>query len=52
MLLLAVVLIIPKGFGSVVTAYLERHRGRRSAPPLAPDAKRLAAAIHKPETLA
>lgn len=51
-LLLAVVLIIPKGFGSVVTAYLERHRGRRSAPPLAPDAKRLAAAIHKPETLA
>lgn len=50
-LLLAVVLTVPKGFGSLITTYLERHRGRRSAPPLVPDVKRLATAIHPPETL-
>ena len=51
-LLLAVVLIIPKGIGSAVTAWIERHRGRRSAPPVAPDVKRLSAAIAKPESWA
>ena len=48
-LLLAVVLVIPKGIGSVVSAWLARHRGRRSAPPVAPDVQRLAAAIAGPE---
>jgi branched-chain amino acid transport system permease protein len=46
-LLLAAVLLIPKGIGSAVTAWTERRRERRNAPPIEPNLSRLAAAIHQ-----
>lgn len=47
-LLLAAVLLIPKGIGNAVMAWVERGRDRRRAPPIAPDRLRLAAAINQP----
>ncbi|WP_265305173.1 branched-chain amino acid ABC transporter permease [Verminephrobacter eiseniae] len=48
-LLLTAVLLIPKGIGSALAAWVERHRVRRHAPPVAPDLPRLTAAMSQPE---
>ncbi|MDY0748054.1 branched-chain amino acid ABC transporter permease [Paucibacter sp. R3-3] len=45
LLLLVAVLLVPRGFGALMARWTERHRGRRQAPPVAPDRARLSRAL-------
>ncbi|MDB5846409.1 MAG: inner-rane translocator [Rhodoferax sp.] len=47
-LLLVSVLLIPKGIGSAVSAWVDRHRERRRAAAIVPQPAQLAAALAKP----